>query len=148
MLVEKMLNQQWQVIVSIPQGREVDGDDIEAVKQIFAEPASLYLLRDDLVGGGDHTGINLDRHGTADAFELPFLKDPQQLLLCRKRHLPDLVEQDRALVRHFEATLALVDRAGERALLVAEELTLQKLSLIHISEPTRRTPISYAVFCL
>src|SRR5665647_1094413 len=26
--------------------------------------------------------------------------------------------------------------------------TLQKLSLIHISEPTRRTPISYAVFCL
>src|SRR5680860_105126 len=25
---------------------------------------------------------------------------------------------------------------------------LYKLSLIHISEPTRRTPISYAVFCL
>ena len=25
---------------------------------------------------------------------------------------------------------------------------LLKLSLIHISEPTRRTPISYAVFCL
>src|SRR5664279_2803595 len=24
----------------------------------------------------------------------------------------------------------------------------EKLSLIHISEPTRRTPISYAVFCL
>src|SRR5664279_6662430 len=26
--------------------------------------------------------------------------------------------------------------------------TVQLLSLIHISEPTRRTPISYAVFCL
>src|SRR5665647_1406359 len=26
--------------------------------------------------------------------------------------------------------------------------TLYNLSLIHISEPTRRTPISYAVFCL
>src|SRR5665647_1213373 len=25
---------------------------------------------------------------------------------------------------------------------------MQDLSLIHISEPTRRTPISYAVFCL
>src|SRR5664279_2000996 len=25
---------------------------------------------------------------------------------------------------------------------------MKKLSLIHISEPTRRTPISYAVFCL
>src|SRR5665647_3855192 len=26
--------------------------------------------------------------------------------------------------------------------------TILELSLIHISEPTRRTPISYAVFCL
>ena len=25
---------------------------------------------------------------------------------------------------------------------------MSDLSLIHISEPTRRTPISYAVFCL
>src|SRR5664279_2027379 len=29
-----------------------------------------------------------------------------------------------------------------------ETLHVQHLSLIHISEPTRRTPISYAVFCL
>src|SRR5664279_5864539 len=28
------------------------------------------------------------------------------------------------------------------------EIPVQELSLIHISEPTRRTPISYAVFCL
>ena len=28
------------------------------------------------------------------------------------------------------------------------DLALLQLSLIHISEPTRRTPISYAVFCL
>ena len=27
-------------------------------------------------------------------------------------------------------------------------IPLHQLSLIHISEPTRRTPISYAVFCL
>src|SRR5665647_3717659 len=30
----------------------------------------------------------------------------------------------------------------------AGKSTLVNLSLIHISEPTRRTPISYAVFCL
>ena len=29
-----------------------------------------------------------------------------------------------------------------------ENITIMELSLIHISEPTRRTPISYAVFCL
>src|SRR5665647_332541 len=31
---------------------------------------------------------------------------------------------------------------------ITEEVYNQYLSLIHISEPTRRTPISYAVFCL
>ena len=31
--------------------------------------------------------------------------------------------------------------------LIKEKMDLD-LSLIHISEPTRRTPISYAVFCL
>ena len=29
-----------------------------------------------------------------------------------------------------------------------DETRKEGLSLIHISEPTRRTPISYAVFCL
>src|SRR5665647_2308259 len=37
------------------------------------------------------------------------------------------------------------DKQGVRLHLDAGSL---KLSLIHISEPTRRTPISYAVFCL
>src|SRR5664279_6437455 len=41
---------------------------------------------------------------------------------------------------------------GESALLNlphrGEQATAMELSLIHISEPTRRTPISYAVFCL
>src|SRR5680860_1707383 len=32
--------------------------------------------------------------------------------------------------------------------LESNPLLVQLLSLIHISEPTRRTPISYAVFCL
>ena len=31
---------------------------------------------------------------------------------------------------------------------VVSDDVCEKLSLIHISEPTRRTPISYAVFCL
>ena len=47
-----------------------------------------------------------------------------------------------------------IDNSGATGTLLAigDSFTLQfdviVLSLIHISEPTRRTPISYAVFCL
>src|SRR5665647_2308877 len=35
-----------------------------------------------------------------------------------------------------------------RVLVLVQLVQIADLSLIHISEPTRRTPISYAVFCL
>ena len=38
----------------------------------------------------------------------------------------------------------ICDNIGGRKNIISAE----HLSLIHISEPTRRTPISYAVFCL
>ena len=37
---------------------------------------------------------------------------------------------------------------GDTFTITVLDRTLTYLSLIHISEPTRRTPISYAVFCL
>src|SRR5665647_1074897 len=43
------------------------------------------------------------------------------------------------------ADLILTSRKLKNLEATAKEL---ELSLIHISEPTRRTPISYAVFCL
>src|SRR5680860_1390889 len=60
---------------------------------------------------------------------------------------------DRAQHVEGEPDLAGLD-LGDRALRLADQLGelrlghAERLSLIHISEPTRRTPISYAVFCL
>src|SRR5664279_4669104 len=51
------------------------------------------------------------------------------------QHPPDVVILD----------LGLPDMEG---IAVLKRLREWSLSLIHISEPTRRTPISYAVFCL
>src|SRR5665647_2551243 len=44
--------------------------------------------------------------------------------------------------------VGFADRGGSPDRLTPFLRTKQELSLIHISEPTRRTPISYAVFCL
>src|SRR5665647_2919377 len=62
-------------------------------------------------------------------------------------NIAQCVERD---VPVFQGDLddGLTDIPDGRFDVVILSQTLQVLSLIHISEPTRRTPISYAVFCL
>ncbi len=62
----------------------------------------------------------------AERAERPLLQHAQQLGLRGRRHLGDLVEEQRAAVGEFEAALAARDGAGERALLVAEQLALEQ----------------------
>src|SRR5664279_6042547 len=56
----------------------------------------------------------------------------ERITMTTVRQLPD--------TRRFSGCTAIVTAADGRTRILA-------LSLIHISEPTRRTPISYAVFC-
>ena len=63
----------------------------------------------------------------AELGELRVLEDVQQLGLQRRLHLADLVEEDRAGVRLLELADPRRRGAGERALLVAEQLALEEL---------------------
>ena len=83
-------------------------------------------MQERAVGGGDDADIDLDALGAADALEAPLLEHTQQFRLHGRRHVADFVQEDRPLVRHLEAALALADRAGERAFLVAEQLAFQQ----------------------
>src|SRR5665647_1657031 len=87
------------------------------------------------------------------AFFIPQLRtiiDPTYLVIGSL--LPDLIDKPLGLII-FPSTIAN-GRMIAHTLLFSFTLFLiglylyDKLSLIHISEPTRRTPISYAVFCL
>src|SRR5664279_6326598 len=87
-------------------------------------------------------------------------KFPGLLVGLRRRHDADLQPAEtvdlvvidlgeRELLAHPEAVVAApIERLGRDSPEVADARERQDLSLIHISEPTRRTPISYAVFCL
>ncbi len=63
----------------------------------------------------------------ADRPVLAFLQHAQQLGLQERRHLADLVQHQRAAGRQFEQADAVGGGAGERALLVAEELRLDEI---------------------
>jgi hypothetical protein len=64
----------------------------------------------------------------ADAVDLALLDGAEQLGLQPHVHLADLVEQQRAAVRLLELADAPGQRAGEGALLVPEQLALQRFS--------------------
>src|SRR5690606_14975540 len=58
--------------------------------------------------------------------ELVLLEEAQQLDLDRRRDLADLVEEQRAAIGELEPPVLARHRAGEAALLVAEQLALEQ----------------------
>ena len=123
-----MIGQQKQVRLSFPQWWHENLKDVEPVVQVCAERPVRNHLVDISMGGGDQTEVavcrrddaDVDRDGgaTADPFELPLLQDPEQLDLCGRIDIADLIEEERAPLRRLEAAFSPGARPGEGTLLV------------------------------
>ena len=98
------------------------------------------------IGGGDEPHVDLDRARAAEPLELVLLQHAQDLGLRARAHVADFVEEQRAAVGLLEAADALAIGAGERALLVAEQLGLEQVLLqrgaVHLDEVARRRAAS------
>src|SRR5207244_10473818 len=70
----------------------------------------------------DHPYIDPDRPGPPDTLELSLLEDAQQGELRVGRKIAHLVEEDGPAICELEAAEAPLQRSGERALFVTEEL--------------------------
>ena len=106
--------------------RHHEGDGGDAVEQVFAKALGSDLRPEVAVGGGNDPHIDLAGAAFADALELAFLQDAQELRLMFHRQFAHLVEKDRTAVRQFEPTDPLVQSARERALCVAEEFAFEQ----------------------
>ena len=89
------------------QRRQLDADDVQAVVEILAEEAALHSLLQILMRRRDDAHVDADRRLAADAVELAFGKDAQEPRLQRRRHVADLIEEQRAAVGLLEAPAAL-----------------------------------------
>ena len=78
------------------------------------------------VGGGDDAHVDLHLAVAADAHDAARLEHAQELDLQLDGHLGDLVEEERAARGPLEVAAVLALRAGEAALLVAEQLALDE----------------------
>ena len=71
---------------------------MQAIKEVFAEPAGFHIGDQVAVGGGDDAHVDLDGLASADRLDLALLQRAQQFDLRRERQLADFVEEQRAAV--------------------------------------------------
>ena len=105
-----VIQQLRDVLAPLAQRRHVDADHVQPVQQVLAELALAHALVEILVSRRDHAHVDAHRDLSADAIELALREHAQQPRLQLRRHVADLVEEQRAAVRLLEAPAALADR--------------------------------------
>src|SRR5215472_5185517 len=119
---QEMIHQQSNVAVAFAKRRNEDGHDVDAKVKIFAKVAFANGVFEVLVRCGDEAEIDFARGAAAEALHRTFLKDTQEFALQAGIESGDLVEKERAGVGQLDHSGLGGIRAGECALLVAEEL--------------------------
>jgi len=122
--LDEVTGQDRHVLGSLPQRRQRQRDDAQAVEQVGAETPRAHLRREIAVGRGDQPHVDRLRVDRAQRPHLALLDRAEQLRLEPERQLAHLVEEQRAPLRGAEQTLGVAHRAGERAAQVAEQLAL------------------------
>lgn len=123
---DKTFNQKGNILHALAERRQMQADDIDAVKQVAAELALFHHGRQVAIGGGDDPGAGLDLFHPAQGLEFLFLKDPQQPHLEGGTGVTDLVEEDGAFAGCLEKAGFILIGVGEGPGLIAEQLRLQE----------------------
>ena len=123
----ELLGQERDILHVVAQRRHVDGDDIEAEIKVLPEFLALDRIFQTAVGGGEDADIDLDGAVASDALKFAFLQDAEELGLDLRGDFADFVKKNGAAVGQLETAFALVERAGERTLFVAEEFAFNEV---------------------
>ena len=101
-----------------------EGEGIEAVKESSRRRPRRIASSGRRLLAAIETEIGLGDLRAAQRAEFALLQHAQESGLQIDRHLRDLVEEKRAFRRRVKHAGKILARAGERALLIAEELAL------------------------
>ena len=125
-LLQQVAGEEGDVAGALPQGGQLDGEDVEAEEEVGAELAGLHHGGQVAVGGGHQPDVRPQGAAAAHPFVGPLLQHPQHLALHPGRELGDLVEEEGAPLGELDAPRRAAVGTGESPLLVAEELVLQQ----------------------
>src|SRR5262249_52009352 len=122
-----VLHQERQVVAALAQGRQVDREHAEPIKQVLPKSPVRYERLQITIRGRQQALAGLNRLVAAQSLKALVLKGAKQLALGERRHVADFVEKQRSAGALLEFADALAVGAGERPLLMAEQFAFQKL---------------------
>src|SRR3972149_4670121 len=76
--VEEVVAERWRLPPPLPQGRQEEGEDVQAVEEVLPEPALPHIRGEIVVGGGDHPRVHAERLRAPHAPDLPVLEGAQE----------------------------------------------------------------------
>ncbi len=125
--LEEGVGEEDDVLRALAEGGHFDGDDVEAVVEVFPEAALIDHFAEVAVGGGDEADVNFDGGVGADAFDGAFGEGAEEFDLGGGVDFTDFVKEEGAAIGLFEAADAFLRGAGEGAFFVAEEFGFEEL---------------------
>src|SRR5271163_398889 len=117
-----MRDQRGNVGTSLPQRRQRDRKHIQSVVEVAAKFVALYHVLQIPVRRSHEPNIHLVSPIAAQAFELLFLQNTQQLGLQAWRDISYLVQEECPFIGQLETANLLRYGPSERASLVAKKL--------------------------
>src|SRR5262245_57679700 len=107
---------------------------------------SIYVGTKISIGRGNYSDVDAARSLLANALELTFLKDAQELRLEIGWNVTDLVEKKGPPIREFESSDSVTNSPCERAPYMTKEFTLEQLSgkrgAVHLDQGMLRSRAS------
>ena len=125
-LREELLRERYDALAPRTKRRDGHRDAREAVVQVSPERPFGDERLQVAVRRGHEPDVGRDGTERSEPQRLARLEHAQQRGLGGRRHLPDLVEKERAAVGRLDEPRLGVQRSRERAFLVAEELSLEQ----------------------
>src|SRR5215472_5151986 len=121
-----MVHQQRDILAPLPQGRNLDRENVEPVKEILTKLLLPNHGSEIAMRRRNQPHVYLDRLRASEALELLLLDCPQQFRLEFQADIANLIQKERAAIGQFESAFSLNQSSSERPLLMAEQFAFEE----------------------
>ena len=122
----EVVDKEGDVLLAVAERGHAQGNDVEAIEEVFAERPRPHRLLEVDIGRGDDPDVHGDGADAAEALDLALLQCAEKLRLEVDAQAPHLVEEQCAAVGQLELPGLPRVSAREGALLVTEQLRFEQ----------------------